>query len=50
MAAAVWFLLGIYLGKYTAGTNQRKLGISLNLTNLLLKHAENTLGLKFNAF
>jgi hypothetical protein len=41
---------GIYLGKYfAAGTNQRKLGISLNLTNFVAKgHAENTLGLKFN--
>jgi hypothetical protein len=41
---------GLYLGKYfTAGTNQRKLGISLNLTNFVAKgHAENTLGLKFN--
>jgi hypothetical protein len=34
---------------FTAGTNQRKLGISLNLTNFVAKgHAENTLGLKFN--
>jgi len=41
---------GIYLGKYfTAWANQRKLGISLNLTNFVAKgHAENTLGLKFN--
>lgn len=41
---------GIYLGKYfTAGANDRTLGISLNLTNFVAKgHAENTLGLKFN--
>ncbi|MEZ7497767.1 hypothetical protein QO200_03350 [Flavobacterium sp. Arc3] len=41
---------GIYLGKYfITGTNDRKLGISLNLTNFIAKgHAENTLGLKFN--
>jgi hypothetical protein len=40
---------GYILVYFTAGTNQRKLGISLNLTNFVAKgHAENTLGLKFN--
>jgi hypothetical protein len=34
---------------FTAGANDRTLGISLNLTNFVAKgHAENTLGLKFN--
>jgi hypothetical protein len=41
---------GIYLGKYFPhGNVPRQFGISLNLTNYVLKaHAENTLGLKFN--
>jgi hypothetical protein len=41
---------GIYLGKYFSyGNIPRQFGISLNLTNFVLKaHAENTLGLKFN--
>lgn len=41
---------GIYVGKYFPNENTtRQFGISLNLTNFVLKaHAENTLGLKFN--
>lgn len=41
---------GVYLGKYFSNGNiPRQFGISLNLTNFVLKaHAENTLGLKFN--
>ncbi|HEY4618669.1 MAG TPA: hypothetical protein VIH09_10795 [Flavobacterium sp.] len=41
---------GIYLGKYFSNGNiPRQFGISLNLTNFVLKaHAENILGLKFN--
>lgn len=41
---------GINLGKYFSYDSvPRKFGISLNLTNFVLKgHAENTLGIKFN--